>query len=85
MTSNLRTRRAGVPASWLDWVVCWEKRKGNKGVSVTYDQIGNTTDGLSYVELNLDGAGKGDHEVQVTVEDLVSGVQVRKKTTFGIR
>ena len=61
------------------------KEEGEQGVSVTYDQIGNTTDGLSYVELNLDGAGKGDHEVQVTVEDLVSGVQVRKKTTFGIR
>ncbi len=60
------------------------KEEGEQGVSVTYDQIGNTTDGLSYVELNLDGAGKGDHEVQVTVEDLVSGVQVRKKTTFGI-
>ena len=61
------------------------KEEGEQGVSVTYDQTGNTTDGLSYVELNLDGAGKGDHEVQVTVEDLVSGVQVRKKTTFGIR
>ena len=61
------------------------KEEGEQGVSVTYDQIGNTTEGLSYVELNLDGAGKGDHEVQVTVEDLVSGVQVRKKTTFGIR
>ncbi|MCY3868258.1 MAG: GWxTD domain-containing protein [Gemmatimonadetes bacterium] len=61
------------------------KAEGEQGVSVTYDQIGNTTDGLSYVELNLDGAGKGDHEVQITVEDLVSGVQVRKKTTFGIR
>ncbi len=61
------------------------KEEGKQGVSVTYDQTGNTTDGLSYVELNLDGAGKGDHEVQVTVEDLVSGVQVRKKTTFGIR
>ena len=61
------------------------KEERQQGVSVTYDQIGNTTDGLSYVELNLDGAGKGDHEVQVTVEDLVSGVQVRKKTTFGIR
>lgn len=61
------------------------KEEGKQGVSVTYDQIGNTTDGLSYVELNLDGAGKGDHEVQVTVEDLVSGVQVKKKTTFGIR
>ena len=61
------------------------KEEGEQGVSVTYDQIGNTTDGLSYVELNLDGAGKGDHEVQVTVEDLVSGVQVTKKTTFGIR
>lgn len=61
------------------------KEERQQGVSVTYDQIGNTTDGLSYVELNLDGAGKGDHEVQVTVEDLVSGVQVTKKTTFGIR
>ncbi len=61
------------------------KEEGKQGVSVTYDQIGNTTDGLSYVELNLDGAGKGDHEVRVTVEDLVSGVQVTKKTTFGIR
>ena len=61
------------------------KEEGEQGVSVTYDQIGKTTDGLSYVELNLDGAGKGDHEVQVTVEDLVSGVQVTKKTTFGIR
>ncbi len=61
------------------------KEEGKQGVSVTYDQIGNTTDGLSYVELNLDGAGKGDHEVQVTVEDLVSGVQITKKTTFGIR
>ena len=61
------------------------KEERQQGVSVTYDQTGNTTDGLSYVELNLDGAGKGDHEVQVTVEDLVSGVQVRKKTTFGIR
>ena len=61
------------------------KEERQQGVSVTYDQIGNTTDGLSYVELNLDGAGKGDHEVQVTLEDLVSGVQVTKKTTFGIR
>ncbi len=61
------------------------KEEGKQGVSVTYDQVGNTTDGLSYVELNLDGAGKGDHEVRVTVEDLVSGVQVTKKATFGIR
>ncbi len=61
------------------------KEEGAQGISVTYDQTGNAAGGLSYVELNLDSTARGDQEVRVTVEDLVSGKQVTKKTTFGIR
>ena len=61
------------------------KEEDERQVRVTYDQVGNEGEGISYVELDLGGAGAGEQEVRVTVEDLVADKQVTKTATFGIR
>ena len=61
------------------------KEEDERRVRVTYDQVGDTGDGIAYVELDLASAGLGEQEVLVTVEDLVGNRRVTKTTTFGIR
>ena len=53
-------------------------------ITITYDQVSNTTDEVAYLELDLDTHGPGQYQVQVTVKDLITEQHASKDLIFQI-
>ena len=56
----------------------------DRQVSIAYEQSGNQSDEIVYVELGLSESNEGDQKVRVKVSDLVSGRSADRTITFRV-
>ncbi len=61
------------------------RRKKEDEITVSYELGGEATQEIIHTALDLRKGKKGDHTLQVTVTDLISGIGVSRQTSFVLR